>query len=149
MVCHSLGGAVGGRIMHSILPLGTLRSGCWFVATLYLFLLIAPTAHACGYFQQLLLFSFSLAPGDVRQAMLSRVKVPANLTGTCPSPEPHPKRMEQSADSDMSEGGGRGADAHTAVTQKLLVIVWRSGKASWRRSHPAVTSVMNRTKPQK
>ena len=63
MVCHSLGGAVGGadHAQYPAFPLGTSEVvvGLWPLCIF--FFLIAPTAHACSYFQQLLL-CFLLPP---------------------------------------------------------------------------------------
>lgn len=52
-----------------------LRSGSWFVAT-SLFLIIAPNAHVCSYFQSLMVSLYPTAPGGVCPGARTAVKGP-------------------------------------------------------------------------
>ena len=144
-----------GRIMHStLLCTSEVDLGLWPLCIF--FFLIAPTAHAFSYFQQLLVSLFSVAPRDVCPRASTPVKkgskVPANLTGICPHRTLIPEgEMDQSPDSDMSEGGGAGvADAHAAVAaQNCLLLSGGQGRLPGGDHIQRETSVMNRSKPAK
>ena len=123
MVCHSLGGAVGGadRAQYPAFPLGISEVvvGLWPLCIF--FFLIAPTAHACSYFQQLLLFSFSLAPGDVRPRASTPVKGPRSQPislGPALTELSSQRGRWNSQQTVTCRGRGEagGADAHAAVT---------------------------------
>ena len=158
MVCHSLGGAVGGadRAQYPAFPLGISEVvvGLWPLCIF--FFLIAPTAHACSYFQQLLLFSFSLAPGDVRPRASTPVKGPRSQPislGPALTELSSQRGRWNSQQTVTCRGRGEagGADAHTAGTaqRNCLSLSGGQGRLPGGGHIQRETSVMNRTKPAK
>ena len=145
----------GGSCAVSCFSSGHLRSGRWFVASLYLFL---PNCPNCACMQ---LFSaastlFSVAPGDVCPRASTPVKGPRSQPislGPALTELSSQRGRWNSQQTVTCRGRGEagGADAHTAGTaqRNCLSLSGGQGRLPGGGRIQNETSVMNRTKPAK